>query len=107
LPILQPSCHDAHVATGLRISSELQTECWFTDNTNTSLLPFVTINNYHIFKSYSCTGLDRPSLLQEGGKVVSYTHRPPLPPHEIPLILISDGERSDHRAIARPAGLIQ
>jgi hypothetical protein len=26
---------------------------------------------------------------QEGGKVVSHTHRPPLPPQEIFLVLIS------------------
>ena len=67
------------------ISSELQTECWFTKNTNTtSLLPFVTKNNCHIFKSYSFTGLDRPLLFQEGGKVVIPTHRPPLLPTSYP-----------------------
>ena len=50
----------------------------------------------------SCTGLNRPLGLQEvevsrifrqtareGSKVVSLTHRPPLPPLEIPLVLIS------------------
>ena len=46
-------------------------------------------------------GLDRPLGFQkvkdptfdesahEGGKVVSHTHRPPLPPQEILLVLIS------------------
>ena len=52
--------------------------------------------------SYPCTGLDRPIILQEveaprmnrklayeGGKIVSPTHRPPVPPQEILLLLIS------------------
>jgi hypothetical protein len=53
-------------------------------------------------KSYPITGLDRPLSLQEveaprisrqsaneSGKFVSPMHRPPLPPQEISLVLIS------------------
>jgi hypothetical protein len=42
----------------------------------------------------------------EGGKVVSPTHRPPLP-HEIFLVFISVGGWVDLRAIVRPEGLCQ
>jgi hypothetical protein len=43
---------------------------------------------------------------QDGSKVISLTHRPPLPP-EIYLVLISVGDRVDLRAIVRPEGLCQ
>jgi len=45
-------------------------------------------------------------LAHEGGKVVSPTHRPPLP-QEIFLVLISFRGWVDPRAIVRPEGLCQ
>ena len=43
----------------------------------------------------------------EGGKVVSPTQGPPLPPLEILLVLISVRGCVDSRVIARPEGLRQ
>ena len=45
-------------------------------------------------------------LEHEGGKVVSTTHRPPLP-QEIFLVLIYVGDWVDPRATVRPEGLCQ
>jgi len=55
-------------------------------------------------------GWDSYTLRQsahEGGKVVSPTHRPPLPPQEILLVHISFRDWVDYRAIVRPEGLRQ
>jgi hypothetical protein len=43
----------------------------------------------------------------EGGKVVSPTHRPPLPPQELFLVLISVSGWVNPRATVRPEGLCQ
>ena len=45
--------------------------------------------------------------VHEGGKVVSLTHQPHLPPQEKFLILISVRWRVDPKAIVRPEGLCQ
>jgi hypothetical protein len=50
--------------------------------------------------------LDFMTTAQDGGKVVSLRHRPPLP-REIHLVLISVTGWVDPRAIVRPAGLCQ
>jgi hypothetical protein len=47
---------------------------------------------------------DFMTTAQDGGKVVSLTHRPPLP-QEIHLVLISVRGGVDPRVIVRPAGL--
>jgi len=44
---------------------------------------------------------------KKGGKVVSPMHRPPLPPQEVILALISFGCTVDPRTIVRPEGLSQ
>ena len=41
---------------------------------------------------------------QDGGKVVSLTHRPPLSPRNTPVLFSVKG-RVDPRAIVRPEGL--
>ena len=70
--------------------------------------------------SYTIICLDRPLGIQEveasiiyrkssheGGKVVSPTHRQPLPPQEITLVLISVRGWVDTRAMVRPEALCQ
>ena len=47
---------------------------------------------------------DFMTTAQDGGKVVSLTHRPPLP-QEISLALVSVRGLVDPRAIVRPEGL--
>ena len=49
---------------------------------------------------------DFMTTAQDGSKVVSLTHRPPLP-QEIHLVLISVRGYVDPRAIVRPEGLCQ
>jgi hypothetical protein len=49
---------------------------------------------------------DFMTMAQDGGKVVSLAHRPPLP-QEIHLVLISVRGWLDPRAIVRPEGLCQ
>jgi len=46
---------------------------------------------------------DFVTTAQDGGKVVSLTHRPPLPPGKL-LVLISVGGCFDPRAIVRSEG---
>ena len=48
---------------------------------------------------------DFMTTAQDGGKVVSLMHQPPLPPQEIHLVLISVRGWVDPRAIVRPEGL--
>jgi hypothetical protein len=48
---------------------------------------------------------DFMTTAQDGGKVVSLTHRPLLPIQEIHLVLISVRGSVDPRAIVRPEGL--
>jgi len=49
---------------------------------------------------------DFVTTVHDGGKVVSLTHRPPLP-QEMILLLISVRGRIDPRAIVRSEGLCQ
>jgi len=44
---------------------------------------------------------------QDGGKVVSLTHRPHFYPQEILLVFISVGDRVDPRVTAQLEGLCQ
>jgi hypothetical protein len=50
---------------------------------------------------------DYMATAQDGGKVVSLMHRPPLPPQEMLLVLISVRGRVYPRAIVQSEGLCQ
>ena len=68
----------------------------------------ITQSHYRTGHALRCWGsqISRQSG-HEGGKVVSTTHRPPLPHQEIFQVLISVGGRVDPSAIVRPEGLCQ
>ena len=65
-------------------------------------VPLQALNNLECSRNLRFP--DFMTTTQDGGKVVSLTHRPPLP-QEIHLVLISVRGCVDPRAIVRPEGL--